>query len=299
MSEHSLLKHDHNLKPYLEKALEAAKTVISPTAVLDIARLQVPSTSLETEVVAFKKFADVIIDMLFEGQRQVFFMLHEPLKTDGYKLRKVVLSAVAGAIEKQWDGLYFFDPEFAQFADGREVQTVGTMQAVAVSTDGINIMVVDDLTAESRKQHEYLTSLEEARLRVLADFQNYKRRTESERQEFMTMASKQILGSLIEVIDDYNRAQTMDKELGVEERLQGLERVFEKLGLLLKSQGLEEIAIKTGDKFDPTGMEAIGTVPVAEKEQDNTVVHIDQKGYKNTHNDTVYRTAKVIIGKAK
>ncbi|MEI7578800.1 MAG: nucleotide exchange factor GrpE [bacterium] len=136
----------------------------------------------------------------------------------------------------------------------------------------------------------------EGKLLALADFQNYKRRTEQERMEWMTMASKAIVQKLIELVNDINRAESNDSK-DQAKLLAGYKMVFEKINQLLTEQGLKAIKIKVGDKFDPKTMAALTTVPVDQEKKDNTVIHVDEIGFLNEHKGSVYKMAKVVIGK--
>ena len=136
----------------------------------------------------------------------------------------------------------------------------------------------------------------EAKLMVLADFQNYKKRAEKEKIEWMNMSSKSLTLQLIEIMDDYSRAKTNDAD-NQAKLVDGYEMILNKIYQIIEEQGAEKIDIKAGDKFDPTCMEALTTVPVDNKKDDNKVVHIDESGYKNKHKDQVLKMAKVVIGK--
>lgn len=128
------------------------------------------------------------------------------------------------------------------------------------------------------------------KLRLLADFQNYKKRSEQTLRESGDMANKSVLNHIIEVIDDINRAE---KDSDGE----ALQIITEKLKSILGEQGLEEIPTKSGDGFDPNVMEALSALPASEGQKPNTVIHVDQIGYKYTNSSKIYKPARVIVAK--
>lgn len=152
-------------------------------------------------------------------------------------------------------------------------------------------------SSELEELQQQLAEANEARLRTLADFQNYRKRTDAERSALKEQANAMLLHSLADVIDDYYRSESHTKEdATAENRLEGLKMVFEKLEGILKDIGLEVIEVNEGDQYDPTTMEALTTMPAQDQKQDNTVMHIESKGYRYS-NGTVFRTAKVVTAK--
>jgi len=142
-----------------------------------------------------------------------------------------------------------------------------------------------------------LAAEREAKLRALADFQNYRKRSDAERSAMKEQANAMLLHSLAELIDDYYRSEQHAKEgATAEDRLEGLQMVFEKLEGVLKDIGLEVVEVSEGDSFDPETMEALTTMPTDDKKKDNTVMHVESKGYRYS-NGTVFRTAKVVTAK--
>jgi len=146
------------------------------------------------------------------------------------------------------------------------------------------------------KLQDEIKKEQEAKLMILADFQNYKKRTEKEKIEWMNMSSKALTLQLIEIMDDYHRAKTNDKD-NKDKLIDGYEMIINKINQIIEEQGAERINIKIGDKFDPTCMEALTSVAVDNKKDDNKVVHVDEAGYKNKHKNQVLKMAKVVIGK--
>jgi len=141
-----------------------------------------------------------------------------------------------------------------------------------------------------------LTEEKNARLRLLADFENYKKRMILEKEKWMSMANKTLLNEVIELKEDLLRAID-SKNNDSKDILEGCDLVLDKLNGILENQGLSEIKVSVNDDFDPKQMEAISSSPVKKKKQNNKIIHIVQKGYMNTITDSLFKPARVIIGK--
>ncbi len=124
--------------------------------------------------------------------------------------------------------------------------------------------------------------------RLQADFDNFRKRTQRENEEFRRYACSSIVGDLLTVVDDLDRAL---EHAGEEtEFVKGIRGVRSNLMKVLESNGLEEIPAE--GRFDPDLHEALCTV---EGEEDGLVREVFQKGY--TLNGKVLRYAKVIVTK--
>jgi molecular chaperone GrpE len=151
--------------------------------------------------------------------------------------------------------------------------------------------------AEGEGYEKLQTELEEQKdkyLRLFAEFDNYKRRTAKERIELMQTAGKDILISLLEVMDDCERAEKqMNQSDDITQVKEGIQLVFNKLKTVLSQKGLS--AIESIDTpFDVEKHEAISEIE-AGKEKAGKVVDEIQKGY--TLNGKQIRFAKVVVGK--
>ena len=138
-------------------------------------------------------------------------------------------------------------------------------------------------------------ALKEKYLRLVADFDNYKKRTARERMETIQTAGKDVIISLLQVLDDSDRAE---KQLQMSDDLasikEGVLLVFNKLRNILQSKGLKQMQ-SIGMEFNPDLHEAISEVPTGNSELKGKVVDEVEKGY--YLNDKIIRFAKVIVGK--
>ena len=130
-------------------------------------------------------------------------------------------------------------------------------------------------------------------LRKVAEFENYKKRKDSEVSEFIKYSSEKIIKELIPVYNDLdrslhsvNKGETKD----LEKLKQGLELVYQKFSNVLENEGLKEIDVM-GKPFDVDTMDALMQVP--KEVEPNTVVEVIEKGY--MLKDKVIKHAKVLV----
>lgn len=141
--------------------------------------------------------------------------------------------------------------------------------------------------------HE-LAEQKEKFLRLLAEFENYKRRTSKERIELLKVAGQDVIKDLLPALDDIDRAQqVVNDAMDVDAVKQGLNLISEKVKNILRSKGLQTV-VQAGDLFDTESMEAITEVSAGD-DMKGKVVEVLEKGY--TLNDKIIRYAKVVVGK--
>lgn len=132
-------------------------------------------------------------------------------------------------------------------------------------------------------------------IRLYADFDNFKRRSSKERIEMMQTAGRDVIQSLLEVLDDSDRAEKqLNKSQDVDQIREGIMLVFNKLRNTLQAKGLKEMK-SIGEVFDTDLHEAITEIPVPDENMKGKVVDEVEKGY--LLNDKIIRFAKVVVGK--
>ncbi len=112
-------------------------------------------------------------------------------------------------------------------------------------------------------------------LRLMADFQNYKRRAEKEKSEIFAYANEKLTVQLLDVIDNFERA--LQHETADAGYVEGMNMIFKQLTDVLKKAGLEEIKA-LGEDFDPNFHNAVMMEDNAEYES-GKVTEVMQKGY--------------------
>ena len=132
------------------------------------------------------------------------------------------------------------------------------------------------------KTKETKAELKDKYLRLYAEFENYKKRAQKEKEEIKITTKVSTLSSILDVNDDLHIASKQIKS-------EGIDLILSKLESFLKKQGIETIQTET---YDPDIHEVISVVPTGDE---NKIVDVINKGYK--FNDKVIRYPKVILGK--
>lgn len=152
---------------------------------------------------------------------------------------------------------------------------------------------IEESAEQEKAQHE-LTEANNKYLRLYAEFDNYKRRTSKERVELLQTAGKEVIGDLLTVLDDFERARkSMDHAQDITSVKEGIELVYQKLKSILSRKGLKEME-SIGQEFNADLHEAITRIPAPSPEQAGKIIDEVEKGY--FLNDKVLRYAKVVVG---
>ena len=131
-------------------------------------------------------------------------------------------------------------------------------------------------------------------IRLMAEFDNFRRRTSQEKLELVSMASTDTIKGMLPVLDDCERALAVLKDsVDSDAAKEGTELIYHKLMAYLQGKGLAVIQAK-GETFDTDLHEAVAQFPVPEEEMKGKVFDVVQTGY--TLNGKVIRFAKVVVG---
>ena len=131
-------------------------------------------------------------------------------------------------------------------------------------------------------------------LRLYAEFENFRKRTNKERLDIINNANADLLKDLIPVIDDFERAITNNE--GSEDVVaikEGFSLIYNKYRGILNTKGLKPMESK-GEVFDPEVHEAVANMPTEDKELKGKIIDDLEKGY--FLNEKVLRYAKVVVG---
>lgn len=150
----------------------------------------------------------------------------------------------------------------------------------------------ENLTVE--KSSEELAEEKDRYIRLFAEFENYKKRTVKERNEFFQYASQEMMVSMLSILDDFERAMKEISKNGNEADLKGIELIYQKLKSKLTEKGLKPIEVNVGDVFNVDFHEAITGIPAPTPELKGKIVDVIETGYQL--HDKVIRFAKVITG---
>ena len=131
-------------------------------------------------------------------------------------------------------------------------------------------------------------------IRLMAEFDNFRRRTSQEKLEMVSMASTETIKGLLPVLDDCERAlKVLQESADSDAAKEGTELIYNKLMGYLKTKGLAVIEA-VGQPFDTDVHEAVAQFPVPEEDKKGKVFDVVQTGY--TLNGKVIRFAKVVVG---
>jgi molecular chaperone GrpE len=151
---------------------------------------------------------------------------------------------------------------------------------------------MEELRRQLEQAQQEATDMKAAWQRTAADFQNYRRRTEQDREQMLGLANEALLSKLLVIVDDFDRAiANMPAELQKMGWIEGIAAIDRKLDLLLASEGLTPIEA-VGKPFDPHEHEAVVQEPRTDVAE-GTVTSELQRGYRIR--DRVLRPAMVAV----
>ena len=148
---------------------------------------------------------------------------------------------------------------------------------------------------EVERLKEELQEQKDKYLRLFAEFDNFRKRSARENLDLRPTAGKEVIISLLDVLDDCDRAEKqLQNTNDLAQIKEGVQLVFSKLRSTLQSKGLKAMQ-SVGTPFDVEKDEAIAEIPVPDPALKGKVIDEVQKGY--YLNDKIIRFAKVVVGK--
>jgi len=148
-------------------------------------------------------------------------------------------------------------------------------------------LLISDLEQEKNEYKEKF-------IRLYSEFENFRKRTAKEKIDLITNASEDIITSLLSVIDDFERAIKNNTDSNdIEAMKEGFSLIYNKTLGILKQKGLSSMD-SNNKEFDTNFHEAIAKVPTSNKDDNNKIIDVVEKGY--CINEKVIRYAKVVIG---
>ncbi|MGM9738904.1 MAG: nucleotide exchange factor GrpE [Candidatus Cryptobacteroides sp.] len=156
---------------------------------------------------------------------------------------------------------------------------------------------IDAKVAELEKKNEELAAAlakeKDDYIRLMAEFETFRRRTAEEKLELVTSAASETIKGLLPVLDDCERAMELLEKSSDEAAKEGTGLIYNKLMQYLQKKGLERIEAK-GKKFDTDFHEAVAQVPVPEEDRKGLVYDVIETGY--LLGGKILRYAKVVVG---
>ncbi|MBO5859957.1 MAG: nucleotide exchange factor GrpE [Clostridia bacterium] len=150
-----------------------------------------------------------------------------------------------------------------------------------------------EVTTEVSKEEELQKALDEKNdqfLRICAEYDNFRKRSQKEKQDIYSSSRAEVFKDLLPVLDNFDRAAS-NKDAGFEAYSKGIDLIFQQFAEILKKNGVE-IFGEIGDEFDPNIHNAVMIVE-DENLGENTVAEVFSKGYRL--GDKVIREAVVKV----
>lgn len=149
---------------------------------------------------------------------------------------------------------------------------------------------LDETTLKERleKSEDKAANYYDQLLRLRAEFENYRKRTEKEKLESQRFGKIEIINRTLSLLDMFETAEAHIAKSDLASVKTGIEMLINEFKRFLTDEGMEEIQPKLGETFNPEWHEAVAT---EEKEEEGKVVNIIQKGYR--YNGLLLRPARV------
>lgn len=181
-------------------------------------------------------------------------------------------------------------------ADNKDCQGVG--DATNLQEEQVNATEetasTDNVTEELEVLKNKYNELNDSHLRLMAEFDNYRKRTLREKSDLIKNGGESALTQLLPVVDDFERAlQNIRTAEDLEAVEEGVELIYSKFIAYLSQQGVKSIET-IGKPFDTELFEAVAIIPAQEADMKGKVLDCVQTGY--TLYEKVIRHSKVVVG---
>lgn len=153
---------------------------------------------------------------------------------------------------------------------------------------------LEDLEAALETTRIELDRAQDRFVRLAAEFDNYRKRTEREKLDAYARAQADLVARMLDAVDDLERVADFDENTPSKALLEGVQLVEKKLLAAFEAVGLRRLDA-AGKPFDPSSMEGLATVPTEIPEEDDTVADVFQAGYR--FGDLLVRPARVRVKK--
>ena len=161
------------------------------------------------------------------------------------------------------------------------------------NTEAAGAALIERPEEATKRLSEELEQLRDQHLRLAAEFDNFRKRTQRERTETWARAQAHVVSNILDALDDLARVAALDPSSAqANDVLAGVQMVERKLIRELQSAGLERVG-EPGERFDPHRHEAVTTAPAPGPEQDHVVASVLQPGYR--FGGALLRPARVMV----
>lgn len=174
-----------------------------------------------------------------------------------------------------------------------DVEVLDDVEEADDEAEASEMTSIEALTRQLDEEKEKLEKEKKEYLFLMAEFDNFRKRTLREKGDIIRNAAEKVLSGLLPIVDDFERGIEANKEIDNAESLkEGMEIIYNKLIKYLEQNGVKAMDT-TGKPFDSETQEAIAMVPAADDDQKGMVIDTPTKGY--MLNDKVLRHAKVVV----
>ena len=182
------------------------------------------------------------------------------------------------------------DPMAEPKGDNQPLETDETILGEEQET----LQTEEDIEKQLDELRSKCADLADKNLRMMAEFDNYRRRTNKEKLDLMSTAGERIFRDMLPLIDDFERAMAAVQNTDdIKALREGIELIYNKFISFLEKNDVHRIETENA-VFDTEYHEAVTTFPAPTEEQKGKVIDCTQKGY--TLGDKVIRYAKVVVG---
>lgn len=191
------------------------------------------------------------------------------------------------------------DKSFEQPVDGDvEINDVTDENEEFDSPEDAEVAEMSEEESLRKQLDETVDQLEKEKkeyLFLMAEFDNFRKRTLKEKSELIKNAGENVLRGLLPIIDDFERSlQAINENSDASSIKEGVELIYNKFIKYLEQNGVKPIDTKPGTDFDLDLHEAVTMFPAPTPDQKGKIIDTVQKGY--TLHDKVIRHAKVVVG---
>lgn len=181
--------------------------------------------------------------------------------------------------------------------DNEEIQANNESQESVLTEEGDEIAAAnesDKMSVELAELKAKYAELNNSHLRLMAEFDNYRKRTLKEKADLIKNGGESTILRILPVVDDFERAMNATKNTtDINAVKEGVELIYNKFGEFLKQNNVTAIETENSE-FNTEFHEAITTIPAPAPELKGKIVDCIQKGY--MLNEKVIRFAKVVVG---
>lgn len=165
--------------------------------------------------------------------------------------------------------------------------------AEEVAKENTELSELDKLKADVEAREKQIEDQKKEYLFLMAEFDNFRKRTMRERTELIKNAAESTLKGILPIVDDFERGlAAMKDDESAKTLREGVELIYNKLVKYLEQSGVKAMET-SGKKFDTEFHEAVAMVPATDEKMKGCILDTVEKGY--MYNDKVLRHAKVVV----